>query len=219
MESFESRQCRNQQQKASIICDRRPSDPTAQKDYGDSCDGRRTQAGAGGQGRCAILNHVLLLLAAPTAPDLTCNPDLPIDHDEGAGPSASGPPTKKKRKLPHERLYLEALPASQRYSKSLMHKSQLAFVTVTPHTDFLITSSVDGVVKFWKKMITKDVAQDVEFVKQYRAHKEEITGVSASSDGRSFATAAADNTIKIFDVVSFGAYRNLSSMLTCLILY
>jgi peptidylprolyl isomerase domain and WD repeat-containing protein 1 len=80
-----------------------------------------------------------------------------------------------------------------------MHKDQLSFVTMTPHTDFLITSSIDGVVKFWKKM-----AVGVEFVKEFRAHAAEIKGVSVSADGRSFATTGEDKTVKIFDVITFG---------------
>lgn len=80
-----------------------------------------------------------------------------------------------------------------------MHKEQLSFVTVTPFTDFVITSSVDGVVKFWKKM-----AEGIEFVKEFRAHPGEIRSVSVSADGRSFATSGADKTVKIFDVITFG---------------
>lgn len=80
-----------------------------------------------------------------------------------------------------------------------MHKDQLAFVTMTPYTDFLITSSIDGVVKLWKK-----VAVGIEAVKEFKAHAGEIRSVSVSQDGRSFATAGADKTIKIFDVVNFG---------------
>lgn len=80
-----------------------------------------------------------------------------------------------------------------------MHKDQLSLVTVTPHTEFLITSSIDGVVKFWKK-----IAVGVEFVKEFRAHAGTITGTSISADGRSFATAGDDKTVKIFDVITFG---------------
>ena len=83
-----------------------------------------------------------------------------------------------------------------------MHKDQLAFVTITPHTDFLITSSIDGVVKFWKK-----VAVGIEAVKEFKAHAGEIRSVSVSHDGRSFATAGVDKTIKVFDVVNFGKLR------------
>ncbi|KAK3695244.1 hypothetical protein B0T22DRAFT_454773 [Podospora appendiculata] len=111
-------------------------------------------------------------------------------------PSAA--PKKKRRVLPYEKLYVEALPKSTRYSKSLMHKEQLSFLTMTPITEFLITSSADGVVKFWKK-----VADGIEFVKEFKAHQGDIRSVSISTDGRSFATAGADKTIKLFDVITF----------------
>lgn len=112
-------------------------------------------------------------------------------------PSAA--PKKKRRVLPYEKLYISNLPSSTRYSKSLMHKESVSFVTMTPSTDFLITTSVDGVVKFWKK-----VMEGIEFVKEFRAHLGEITSVSVSSDGRNFATAGVDKTVKLFDVITFG---------------
>ena len=107
-------------------------------------------------------------------------------------------PKKKRRVLPYEKLYVSALPKSTKYSKSLMHKDQLSFITVTPLTDFVITSSIDGFVKFWKK-----VSDGLDFVKEFRAHPGEIKSVSVSADGRSFATAGADKTIKVFDVITF----------------
>ena len=108
---------------------------------------------------------------------------------------------KKRKTLPRalEKQYLEALPTSTRYSKSLMHRDNLAFVTITPITEFIITTSVDGVVKLWKKMLS-----GIEFVKMFRAHQGEIVAVSVSSDGRSFASAGADGKVVIFDVVTFG---------------
>jgi peptidylprolyl isomerase domain and WD repeat-containing protein 1 len=120
--------------------------------------------------------------------------------DDDFGPALpTAAPKKKRRKLPYEKLYVAALPKSGRYSKSLMHQESLEFVTFTPFTEFLITSSVDGVVKFWKTM-----AGGIEFVKEFKAHNGEIKSVSVSADGGSFATAGTDNTIKIFDVVTFG---------------
>ncbi|OQO13104.1 hypothetical protein B0A48_02568 [Cryoendolithus antarcticus] len=125
--------------------------------------------------------------------------DSGSDDDLGpALPSADAPKKKKRRRLPYEKEYIAALPSAPRYSKSLMHKEQLAFTTFTPHTDFLITSSIDGFVKFWKK-----VYEGIEFVKEFKAHNGEITSASVSADGRSYATAGADGTIKIFDVVNF----------------
>ncbi|OAA82427.1 cyclophilin-type peptidyl-prolyl cis-trans isomerase [Akanthomyces lecanii RCEF 1005] len=127
------------------------------------------------------------------------------DDDMGPQLPSAEVPKKKRRVLPYEKLYVAALPTSARYSRSLMHKEQVSFVTWTPLTDFLITSSVDGVVKFWKK-----IAQGIEFVKEFRAHNGEIKAVAVSQDGRSFATAGADETIKIFDVITF----DLLSMIT-----
>ncbi|KAI1657835.1 hypothetical protein F4813DRAFT_61261 [Daldinia decipiens] len=120
------------------------------------------------------------------------------DDDMGPQlPSTASAPKKKRRVLPHEKLYIEALPKSARYSKSLMHKEQLAFLNVT-RSDFLITTSADGVVKFWKK-----VEQGIEFIKEFKAHQGEVRSVSVSHDGRSFATAGIDKTVKIFDVITF----------------
>ena len=130
--------------------------------------------------------------------------DSSSDDDFGPALPSEAAPKKKRRKLPFEKVYVKALPASARYSKSLMHKEQLSFVTVTPFTDFVITSSVDGVVKFWKKM-----ADGIEFVKEFRAHPGEIRSVSISADGRSFATAGVDKTVKIFDVITFGESQSV----------
>ena len=91
-----------------------------------------------------------------------------------------------------------------------MHKEQLAFVTVTPFTDFLITSSIDGAVKFWKKAVA-----GVDSVKEFRAHNGEIKSVSVSQDGRSFATAGLDKTIKIFDVITFGKGLGCTTRAVC----
>jgi len=83
-----------------------------------------------------------------------------------------------------------------------MHREALAFVTVTHATDFVITTSVDGVVKFWKKQ-----AVGIEFVKQYRAHLGPVSCVSASADGTMFVSASNDKSVKVFDVVNFGTSK------------
>jgi peptidylprolyl isomerase domain and WD repeat-containing protein 1 len=69
-------------------------------------------------------------------------------------------------------------------------------------TDFLITTSVDGHVKLWKKQ-----ESGIEFVKHYRAHLTPVTAVSASADGQLFASVSEDRSAKVFDVVNFGKLR------------
>ncbi|KAF2134124.1 peptidyl-prolyl cis-trans isomeras-like protein [Dothidotthia symphoricarpi CBS 119687] len=143
---------------------------------------------------------------APAQAQAQANDDDTSSDDDDFGPALpSSAPKKKKRRLPYEKLYVAALPGANRYFKSLMHREQLCFTTLTPYTDFLITSSIDGVVKFWKKDFG-----GVEFVKEFRAHAGEIRSVSVSADGRSFATAGSDKTVKIFDVVTFDLLAMLS---------
>ncbi|KAJ3122259.1 hypothetical protein HK100_012066, partial [Physocladia obscura] len=128
------------------------------------------------------------------------------DSDSDVGPmpvpeqstSAKLKKQKKPRVLAHESLYLANLPQCDMYEKSLMHRDTVNFVTVTT-TDFVITTSVDGHVKFWKK-----AANGIDFVKHYRAHLGPVVAVAASSDGIFFASAGADKAVKIFDVINFG---------------
>ena len=70
---------------------------------------------------------------------------------------------------------------------------------VLRRTEFLITTSVDGHLKLWKKQ-----EQGIEFVKHYRAHLTPIIAVCASADGQLFASVSEDMTAKVFDVVNFG---------------
>ncbi len=134
-------------------------------------------------------------------PRLTWPPRSGSSSEEDFGPVLPASARKKKRRrLPYEKIYVAALPKSTRYYKSLMHKDQVCYTAFSPHTDFLVTSSLDGVVKFWKK-----VTGGVEFVKEFRAHSGDIISLSISPDGRNLASAGADKTIKLFDVVTFGS--------------
>ncbi len=118
----------------------------------------------------------------------------------GAGAAQKQKQKKRKRRLSHEALYLSHLPRGQRYSQSFMHRDTLARVSVTPApTDFVVTASVDGHVKFWKKQ-----AEGIEFVKHYRAHLGPIVDASVSADGALYASISSDGTVKVFDVANFG---------------
>lgn len=70
-----------------------------------------------------------------------------------------------------------------------------------PRTNFVLTTSVDGHLKLWKKQ-----DQGIEFVKHYRASLKPIVAVSASEDGKLFATVSEGGEGRIFDVVNFGAF-------------
>ncbi|KAG5636191.1 hypothetical protein H0H81_008897 [Sphagnurus paluster] len=130
------------------------------------------------------------------------------DDDDDVGPmpmpADAGGAKKKRKVLPHERLYLEHLPDTDQYYKSFMHRDTVNFSVVTK-TDFLITTSVDGHLKLWKKQ-----DEGIEFVKHYRAHLNPVLAVSASADGQLFATVAEDGTAKVFDVINFGAQALLT---------
>lgn len=46
-----------------------------------------------------------------------------------------------------------------------MHRKVVTHTAVAPITDFIITASVDGHVKFWKKL-----PKGIEFVKHFLSH-------------------------------------------------
>ena len=86
-----------------------------------------------------------------------------------------------------------------------MHRDVINFVVVTKGTDFVITTSVDGHLKLWKK---QEVG--IEFVKHYRAHLQQIIGVSASADGTLFASVSEDGTAKASKAISRGCPVSVS---------
>lgn len=71
--------------------------------------------------------------------------------------------------LDYEKLYLENLPDAECYEKSYMHRDIISHVVAT-RTDFVITASIDGHVKFWKKQ-----EEGIEFVKHFRSHLSKLS--------------------------------------------
>uniref|UniRef100_A0A7S3DKH5 peptidylprolyl isomerase n=1 Tax=Palpitomonas bilix TaxID=652834 RepID=A0A7S3DKH5_9EUKA len=124
-----------------------------------------------------------------------CGADCDSDSDDDFGPSL--PPTKRKKTLKFERLYLSQLPSAKMYEKSYMHRKELSHVLVTA-TDFVVTASEDGVIKFWKKLPI-----GIEFVKVFKAHLKRISGLAASLDGTLLSSISQDRTLKFFDVSTF----------------
>lgn len=66
-------------------------------------------------------------------------------------------------------------------------------------TAFIVTCSIDGHIKFWKKQET-----GIEFVKHFRGHLGNIQDVAINSSGTLLCTISNDKSLKVFDVVNFG---------------
>lgn len=122
---------------------------------------------------------------------------MPMAPEEAAA-AAAKPQAKRKKVLPHEQLFVDRLPEATMYETSYMHRDTITHVCVSK-SDFIITASCDGHVKFWKK----NVEEGITFVKHYRAHLGTIDGMAVSADGLFLATASNDKSLKLFDVVNF----------------
>jgi len=79
---------------------------------------------------------------------------------------------------------------------------QVTFLIFYFRTDFLITASCDGHVKFWKK--TEEL---IEFVKHFRSHLTPVTDITDNYNGTLMCTISSDQTIKVFDVINFGTSK------------
>ncbi|XP_013778129.1 peptidylprolyl isomerase domain and WD repeat-containing protein 1-like [Limulus polyphemus] len=118
--------------------------------------------------------------------------------EEWIGPLPSEAVKPKKVKvLEFENVYLDNLPCAESYEKSYMHRDVITHVVSTP-TDFIITASCDGHVKFWKKE-----EQGIEFVKHFRTHLGNVQDVTANLTGTLFCSVSNDKSLKVFDVVNF----------------
>ena len=102
------------------------------------------------------------------------NSDTFADEENDADTMPLPMPLKrktKKAKLLFEESYLTNIPSAEMYERSYMHRDIVTHVVVAAETQFIITASKDGHVKFWKKML-----HGIEFVKHYKAHMNEILG-------------------------------------------
>ncbi|XP_062017305.1 peptidyl-prolyl cis-trans isomerase CYP71-like [Rosa rugosa] len=112
----------------------------------------------------------------------------------GPGPA---PRAQPKRPLQFEQAYLDSLPSALMYEKSYMHRDAVTHVAVSA-AEFVITGSVDGHLKFWKK---KPIG--IEFAKHFRSHLGPIEGLAVSADGLLCCTISNDPSVKIYDVVNY----------------
>jgi peptidylprolyl isomerase domain and WD repeat-containing protein 1 len=95
-------------------------------------------------------------------------------------------------------LLLEQLPCAEMYESSYMHRDVVSHVAIARASEFLLTGSIDGHIKFWRKMPTS-----IEFVKHFQAHLGPLHCMVVSPDDRRLLTTSADQMIKIFDILIF----------------
>lgn len=74
--------------------------------------------------------------------------------------------------------------------------------------DFVVTTSVDGHLKFWKKTAT-----GIEFVKHYKSHLSSIVDISLSADNELLATISTDMSLKVYDITNFGKRKKRQMVL------
>uniref|UniRef100_T1J225 peptidylprolyl isomerase n=1 Tax=Strigamia maritima TaxID=126957 RepID=T1J225_STRMM len=131
------------------------------------------------------------------------NEEVEEDDDDSSDSGCIGPfpeeaaKPKKRKVLPYGQVYLSNIPSTEVYEKSYMHRETVTHIAITK-TEFVITASSDGHVKFWKKD-----NEGIEFVKHFRSHIGNIQCLSVSSDGMLLCTGSNDKSLKVFDVVNF----------------
>ena len=97
---------------------------------------------------------------------------------------------------------LNYLPMTNNYSISYLQSDIIDNIFCTNKTDFIFTTSYDGVIQFWKKL-----PKGIEFVKKFKAHLNKITGNSINKDGNLLCTCSQkDLFLKIFDIINFDLF-------------
>ncbi|VDO93446.1 unnamed protein product [Soboliphyme baturini] len=133
-----------------------------------------------------------------------------LNESEHCGPSLTDyVPHKKRKVLEFEKTYLRYVPSAEAYEKSFMHRDVITHVATTKYflmfkylfsrTDFILTASCDGHLKFWKKLHN----EGIEFVKHFRCHLGTIIQMEVNSNGTLMCTISDDKSMKIFDVINF----------------
>ena len=103
-------------------------------------------------------------------------------------------------------LSLNYLPLTNNYSISYLQSDIIDNIYCTNKTDFIFTTSYDGVIQFWKK-----IPKGIEFVKKFNAHQNRISGASINKEGNLICTCShKDLFIKLFDIINFYLFDYIS---------
>ena len=104
-----------------------------------------------------------------------------------------GPNPRKLQKMDLYDLLMENIPTSENYEISYMHRDVVNHIGVGTKCEYIITTSIDGHVKFWKKAFIL-----VDFAKNFKAHNGIITCAALSKNQDLLCTVGVDKTLKIF---------------------
>ena len=129
---------------------------------------------------------------------------VPDDSDDEVGPQPVKrpfPDDSSDDDVSPQQVAPPELPTAELYERSFQHKQLVTHVAASAACDFLISCSIDGNIKFWKKLF-----EGVEFVKAVKTHEGPITGLSVSPDLLEIATIGSDGFLKFIDVQNFTVY-------------
>lgn len=88
---------------------------------------------------------------------------------------------------------------NQTYEKSYMHKDVLNHIISLPKSNFIITASKDGIVKFWRKIFL-----GIDYVKQYKVFNSSIKDIKCSNNQNYLiCISELDKNIKLLDVLNY----------------
>lgn len=94
---------------------------------------------------------------------------------------------------------LDNLPVGEYYEKSYAHSETISQVLVKRSSDLIISISIDGVIKFWKKGFRL-----IDYFKTFKAHSGTVLSAKiAETSNRLYTTSVVDKTTKIFDLSTF----------------
>lgn len=142
--------------------------------------------------------------------DVSARDKEEADTDSLALAAEENESTLKRQRIESElELLQEGLPISEtcasKYEKSYAHRGIVDKVVSCRQIGVVISASVDGHVKLWKKM-----AEGIEFVKAYHAHVGPIGCLTVSLDGTFGASCgSADLAIKVYDCKALDMVRIL----------
>lgn len=78
-----------------------------------------------------------------------------------------------------------------------MHRDVINNILTSNKKNVIVTVSVDGHIKFWKKVFNL-----IQFIRNFKAHNGQITSTTFDKNHDLLASTGIDRTLKVFDIVN-----------------